>query len=341
MVGRRQLFIIILVVLGTCLSAVSITSAQGDTETCAAVVSEALTALGTNCANLARGTTCLGSEPVAKTSFSEDVAADFYTQAGDRAELAVTNAIQTGPLDLEQGTWGLNVMNVDANVPDSLDKGVIYVQFGGVEVENGVKAGDALSPMQSFYFRTGIGGTPCEQAPSLLFVQGPENAPADLEVFGQPVRLHSTMVLRSVTPGDELGTELQLIVLSGLVILYPDSDNPILVPPGYVVTIQLVGDFASLGTEGDADERGVVGRWSDPRPLTAEELAELGVLEFLPGNIINYPVDVPGIIIASGLGGVFPILDFPPNSPALAAAALACEFGQLPEEVCQFLGLVT
>ena len=340
MTVRRQLLIIVIVLLSMFVSVGSMASAQDNTATCSAVVTEALNSLGTSCANLVRGTACVGNEPISKTAFSEDVPADYFSVPGDRAELDITETIQTGGLDLALGSWGVSVMNVNANLPEELATGVIFVQFGGVEVENGVEPGELLSPMQRFYFRTGIEGDPCDLAPSLLFVQGPENVPADLEVFGQPVRLASTMVLRSLDPGADLGDQLQLIVLSGLVILYPDSDAPILVPPGYVVTIQLGPDFVSLGIEGDADERGVIGRWSDPRPLTPEELAELEIIELLPDNIINYPVIIPGVIIASALGGTFPMLDFPPNSPALAAAALACEAGQLPEDVCQYLGLL-
>lgn len=338
MTVRHRLLIAVFALLSLFIS-VGAAGAQENASTCSAVVSQAMNSLATSCANLVRGTACLGHEPINKATFTEDVPAGYFSQPGDRADLAITEAIQTGGLNNAQNAWGVSVMNVNAGLPDDLATGVIFVQLGGVEVENGVEPGEDLSPMQRFYFRTGIEGDLCELAPSILFVQGPENVPVDLEVFGQPVRLHSTMVLRSLDPGADLGTELQLIVLSGLVILYPDSDAPILVPPGYMVTIQLGPEFVSLGIEGDADERGVVGRWSQPIPLTQQQLTELGIIEFLPENIINYPVDVPGIIIASALGGVFPMLDFPPNSPALAAAALACEFGQLPEEVCLYLGL--
>jgi len=75
---------------------------------------------------------------------------------------------------------------------------------------------DSMTPMQSFYFRTGINGTPCVQAPSLLYVQGPNNVPVDIQVFQKNVRIESTIIFRSLPPGDTLGTQLEIIVLSGL-----------------------------------------------------------------------------------------------------------------------------
>ncbi len=84
---------------------------------------------------------------------------------------------------------------------------------------------DDMTPMQNFYFRTGIGGINCDQAPSLLFIQGPNNVAVDIKVFKQPVRIQSTIVLHSLPPGDQLGNQLELITLSGLATLYPEHKS--------------------------------------------------------------------------------------------------------------------
>lgn len=310
-------------------------------ETCSALVNTALSELGINCANLNRNTTCFGHPAITHASFVGTAPAAFYTQPGDHADLAETEAIQTGPLDLEQGEWGLNVMNVNANLP--ADKGVVFVQFGGVEVENGVEPENAVevsetvddrTPMQQFYVRTGIGGTPCAEAPSLLFIQGPNNAAADILVYDQPVRIQSTIVLRLTPAGDVL----ELIVLSGIAILNAGTPNEIIVPPGFVTSIELGSDLMSLGIEGDADDQGTIGTWSLPRRLTIEELEELAPIEDIPGNLIHYEVNIPQIVMASGVGGATSILVFP-DETALAEAEARCADGSLADDVCQYLGL--
>lgn len=344
MVVRRQLFIVTVILLGMFVSVGSMASAQ-DEATCEAVVQQSLSNLATNCANLARGTTCQGNWSIASYAFDDEELEDDYGNPGDTLPLENTLMVQTGSTNLEEGIE-LNVMHVDADVPPESDQGVVFVQFGGVEVENDVTQEDiderGLTPMQNFYFRTGLADNPCpEEAPSLLFVQGPANGIANLGIYDQPVELdNATIILRSFdTDGDDLPETLELIVLSGLVTLYPDSASPILVAPGFSVTLQLGPEILSLGIQGDADEKSVIGQFSTPQPLTADELEDLIIVEDLPDNVINFPVDVPGIITPSGLGGTISVLDFPPGSPQLAEAAAACAAGQLPEETCEFLGL--
>jgi len=422
---RRYIFVFLLLSVATIFSVTFVANAQQAT-TCPALVSQALNQLGTNCASVGRNTSCYGFANVQHTAFASNVPADFYTKPGDHADLPITQAIQTGPLSLDAGQWGLNVMNVQANLPNALPgKGVVYLQMGGVEVENGVKpdaavtlpetgitvnstaatdllswpspsvpghasekivsipSGSALSadalnpagdfarvvfqnkagwvsksaldssvdlsslpaigpddktPMQSFYYRTGIGGTPCAEAPSLLYIQAPNGVPTDITVLDQPVRIQSTIVLRTLPPGDQLGDRVELVVLSGLAILNADTPNEIIVPPGFSTTILLSDLFVSLGIEGDADEKAPVGTWSQPRPLTQDELDGLKVLEDLPNNVVNYPINIPIIIQASSVGGVIPVLIFP-NQAALDEAKAACAAGKLSADICQYLGL--
>lgn len=200
---------------------------------------------------------------------------------------------------------------------------------------------DSMTPMQSFYFRTGVSGTPCVDAPSLLYVQGPNNVPVDIQVFQKNVRIESTVIFRSLPPGDTLGTQLEIIVLSGLGILNPDTPSQIIVPPGFKSTIPLCADFQSLGTEGDSDEKAVCGEWSSPVPLTQDELdSECHPFEGLPDNTGNYPITCPIVIQASGIGQVISQLSFPPGSTALNEAIAACGNGSLPPAICQYLGIM-
>ncbi len=413
---RRSLPLFIILMLMVVSSFAFTVQAQDTTQTCDAVASSALTALGTNCANLDRNTTCYGSPEIVHSAFTEAVPDGFYTQPGDRASLSITESIQTGAFSQPDGQWGLNVMNVNANVPAAASvKGVVFVQLGGVEVENDVEpaaalelpavgldvpvaagtnlmvgegafavlasvpAGTtvsvdalsedgssaravfeglvgwistdaldpqvdlsdlpvitegALTPMQAFYVRTGLGAAPCTAAPSLLVIQGPNNTPADLFIYEQHVRIMSTIVVRLSADG----SSLELIVLSGLAILNPGTPDEIIVPPGFITSIALGPDLLDLGIEGDADDRGTVGSWSLPRPLTEEELDALGTLEDIPGNLIHYEIDVPVINLPSGVGSPLPVLVFE-NEAQLEAAQQACDAGLLPADVCEYLGV--
>ena len=422
---RRIIRILIMGLTMMTLSMVAVVQAQTGA-TCEAVVSQSLTDLATNCANLSRNETCLGHEEVTHTAFASTVPEDFYTQAGDRADLLDVESIQTAPFDLAEENLGLNVMNVAANLPHALSqKGVIFLQFGGVEVENGVEpesalqlvngisltttagtdlltwpppsvdghssetilavpagatvsidaidptqrygravyqsrvgwvslaalnatgvdlnglpaiGADSFTPMQNFYLRTGIGGTPCADAPSLLFVQSPSNVTVDLQVFDEPIRIGSAIVLRTVPPGDQLGNSLEIVTLSGLAVLYPDTDHEVIVPPGHKSIIPLCDPFLSLGIEGDEEEKAGCGNWSSPVPLTADELDELQLIENIPNNITSTTVIIPVLVPCSGSSGCESQLFFP-DQTALNAAIAACQANELPDSICQYLGI--
>ncbi len=424
--ARRWLtLVLIFSVLGV-LSASFAASAQ-EIPTCPALVNTALNQLGTNCANLERNQSCYGYPDIQHTAFEPGVPVDFYSQPGDRSELTITEAIQTGPLNTPTSEWGVNVMNVEANIPNALPgKGVVYIQTGGVEVENGVEPGEAvglvdgisvstvsqtdlltwpapsitghasdtilnipsgaalsvdavspsgdfvrvvyqnrvgwvstsalasgadfsglptigpddMTPMEDFYFRVGVGGVPCVDAPSLLFVQTPTNVPADLRVFDTPFRINGSVIYRSLPPGDQLGNRIEIIVLAGIAIIDPDTDAQIIIPPGFRSSVSLCPEFVSLGIEGDADEKAVCGSWSQPTPLTQAELDELSVVTKFPSNIVNTPVSIPVIVQASGEGVAASTLTFP-NQAALDQARAACLSGQLTGDICTYLGLPT
>lgn len=424
---RHPAFISLLILIVVTLSVAVVADAQEQLRpTCPSIVQDALRDLGTNCATLDRNTSCYGHAEVQHTAFIPSFPSDFYTTPGDRSDLYDTETIQTGPFNLAQELWGVNVMNVDANLPSGFSpKGVVYIQMGGVEIENGVEpvaavtlvdgitvatsgdtdllswpppsieghasefvaavpAGTSLSadavdptgnfarvifqdrvgwvslntlntsgidlgglpeigasdftPMQHFYYRTGIGGLNCDEAPSLIFVQGPNTTPVDIMIHDTPIRIESSVVMRSLPPGDQLGDQLELFTVSGLLKINPDTPEEIIVPPGFFSTVPLCPEFESLGIEGDADEKAACGPWSLPRPLTLDELDVCQAVAGLPDNLLYYPVGCPEPIEPSGAGQAVAQLFFP-DPAALNRARQACEEGNLPAEICEYLGI--
>lgn len=328
--------------------------AQTDAGTCPALVQQALAELGANCDSLERNSACYGYNRVDAT-FAESVAENFFSTPADRSALNLLDTIQTAPLDETLQAWGIAVMNVQANVPNSLPgQAVTFILLGDVQVENAVAPEDALqladavsvttitganirssattnanivgsvpagtelaadglsadqgwlrvlyasgpgwisrqlvdaavdvsglpiikaesrTPMQAFYFRTGVGDPVCEESPpSLLVVQGPNGVKVDITANGADIRIGSTIALR-ILPGNVI----QLITLSGNA-----EVGGVNIPAGFTMTAQLSPDGLSL-----------VGDWTGFRPLTPEELAELQPLEGLPGNLLHYTIVLP------------------------------------------------
>lgn len=327
--------------------------AQGDSGQCPALVKQALTELGQNCDALDRNSACYGYNRVDAT-FADTIAEDFFHEPADRAGLAQLQSLATAPLDEAKEYWGIAVLNVQANIPNTLPgQAVTFIMLGDTEVENAVPADEAVepgepinlttsvaanlrsgpstnanvvgslpsgsplvadgksadgewlrivyaggpawvntsvvsaesdtsalqviskqnrSPMQAFYFRTAIGDTQCNEAPSLLVVQGPNSVKVNINANGADITIGSTIVLR-ILPGNIA----QLMVVSGEATL-----GGLVVPAGFTVTAPLSPDGKTL-----------VGDWGSFRPLSQEELDDLQTLENIPPNLLHYPIVIP------------------------------------------------
>jgi hypothetical protein len=107
-------------------------------------VERALEEISDNCANLERNAACYGFNRVDAT-FVDEIADDYFSLPADRAGLKTLNTIQNAPMDVDLEHWGITVMSVQANVPNSLPgQAVVFMLLGDVEVEN------AVSPDQVF-----------------------------------------------------------------------------------------------------------------------------------------------------------------------------------------------
>jgi hypothetical protein len=199
---------------------------------------------------------------------------------------------------------------------------------------------DHMTQFQSFYLRSGVKATPCAQAPSLVLVQGPSDIPVDIIVNCVPIRIESTIVLRTSQPKAPIDTQMELITLYGMAIINPDSASPIYIPPGYSLSASFDDDkFVSLGIEGDEDEWGCSKlSFGKPTVLTQEQINGLGIINRIPSNLLNYIVSLPRIVIPSGVGQVLRRIIFS-DPQALDAARKLCVDKVLPRDLCTTLGL--
>jgi hypothetical protein len=330
---------------------------QDGANSCPTLVKQALQAVGNNCGGLTRNSACYGFNRV-NAIFSENVNEGAFSKPSDLAGLKTLQSIDTAALNENLKEWGVAVMSVQANIPNSLPgQAISFILLGDVAVDNAVPAdqavapaanpipvttlnesnirtlpttksniigsvsgstalsadatnttkdwlrvvfdnatpgwisralvktdgdldslpvfaNDSRTPMQAFYFKTGIGAPACTKSPDVLVVQGPERVAVDIGVNGADIRISSTIAMRSIE-----GNKMQIMTIHGQA-----SVNGVIVPIGYLTTVQLSDDGKSI-----------IGEPSEPRPLTQEELDELQWLELIPTDVLNYPVLVPDV----------------------------------------------
>jgi hypothetical protein len=106
---------------------------------CPAFVEEAVSAAGAICTELGRNQACYGNLMIDATPRTE--AADFaFSTPGDFAELNTLDSLQPQALSLTDETWGIALLQLQANLPDTLPgQNVTMVVFGDVSVLNAVE----------------------------------------------------------------------------------------------------------------------------------------------------------------------------------------------------------
>lgn len=146
--NRLGLWIALALLAGVFLFAVAEDAqAQTDAGACPALVQKALADVGNNCTGIDRNTACYGFNRVA-ASFIETQPENFFSAPSDQTELLLLDTLQTAPLDSTNNLWGIAVLNVQANVPNSLPgQAVVFMLLGDVQIDNAVAPEDAITPV--------------------------------------------------------------------------------------------------------------------------------------------------------------------------------------------------
>jgi len=369
---------------------------MAQTNTCSALITQALSQTAVNCAGRETGTACYGF-PSVESELTPDADPLDFDEPGESISLDQVIHLRPSEINLLEQEFGVVTMNVQANLPSGFAQDVVVIGLGGAEIEDGVfdselftpldnpvsvttsAAGelreatlftdpasnwarvvyqnrpgwlaisalggsvegvptyDGLTPMQKFYFRTGINGQPCADAPSLVVVQGPRDIPVDMVINGVDIRIESTMALRTLPSGEPVGRNMEIIAISGLVTINPGQADQILLTPGFSVNVGLGPELVSLGIEGDEDERSVL---SIGMPVRVSQTVRdlLGIIERIPQNILNYRIVLWIIVTPSGVGPIITrIVINDPN--ALTIVRGLCEEGIITPAICSAYGL--
>jgi LysM repeat protein len=165
----RKLMLLALLVL---CSGISFAQAQSD-DTCSNVANTALLSVSELCTSLSRNSACYGANDVESITVADPRPEDFFIAPGDRAELQELREIQPQAFDEVTQTFGVSLLNVQANLPNTLPgQGVVFLLMGSARLTNEV-APDSTdeTPFQSFYFLPSAGETKCFEAEPMLTIQ--------------------------------------------------------------------------------------------------------------------------------------------------------------------------
>lgn len=127
-----------LVWVALCLLSVAVAAAQE--LTCPDIVQQALAATDAACSDVGRNQACYGNinlEAIPQEGISFE-----FSQPGDLVDVAGVQTLALSPLDEQAAIWGVAVMKVQANLPDTLPgQNVTFLLFGDVEITNAVTPG--------------------------------------------------------------------------------------------------------------------------------------------------------------------------------------------------------
>ena len=108
---------------------------HGQEDLCPALVERALEEVAQACTDLERNSACYGYNRVDAT-FYETQGVDFFSTPADRAALGDIESIQTAALNVEQSEWGIALLKIQANLPDTLPgQAVTFVLLGDAQIE--------------------------------------------------------------------------------------------------------------------------------------------------------------------------------------------------------------
>lgn len=181
--------------------------------TCPELVQEALAATDEYCQAAERNEACYGNVSI-DAELAEGLS---FEQQGDIVPLEGIQRLTLAGLDTDEGTWGVTLMRLQADIPESMPgSNVTFLLFGDVEIENAAAGEPGLTPMQAFYFKSGVGSPDCQEAPDGILVQTPEGvAEVNFTVNGANVSLGSTAFFQTRLSDEGKPPSLTMSVLEG------------------------------------------------------------------------------------------------------------------------------
>ncbi len=165
---------------------------------CDTVLARAMRLTGTGCANTGRNEACYGYTLVqSKLQPGVDSSKVRFAESGDILPVRLLAALRTDPLDLERGTWGMALLKLQANLPDTNPgQNVTFVLFGDTKLTPN------LNRTNAFYLSTALGELTCKQIPqNALVIRSPGYLQVTFNINGVEIKSSSIVVMRAGQSG--------------------------------------------------------------------------------------------------------------------------------------------
>jgi hypothetical protein len=288
-----------------------------ETPSCQAILTRAMDTLKNVCSDLGRNKACYGHDTVRAELRSEEIR---FSTLGDIVPIQMVKKITTSALDLQRGTWGLSLLKLQANLPDTLPgQNVTFLIYGDISIEN------LSGNMQSFYFTSGLGDLKCNQAPdSGILIKSPNHTQVTFTANGVQITMASTVLLRA-----EKGRAMDVQLLEGHANVRTKSGTTTLVS-GQHVSVSLGG---SSGLEPQGKPSAPKSAPSNPAlaPVvrSAESVSQGNSPSGLPSATVGEPATesaAPAIATVAPTSANLPI----PETPTLTSPAVEATATQAP-----------
>jgi hypothetical protein len=217
--------------------------------TCPEIVSKALSAADAACKKTGRNQACYGNFNLSATG--QPGAENFtFDKVGDVVNIADVQTLKLSPMSVDQDQWGVALMKLQANIPDTLPgQNVTFLLFGDVEITNAVNTDISpdKKPMQAFYLKTGAGDAQCDEAPeSGLLVQTPKGVgEVAFNVNGVDVQMGSTVFFQTTAEQDGMTVS----TLEGAAYVTSRKNTQVIVP-GTWAKVPVAGRMVPLRAAG-------------------------------------------------------------------------------------------
>lgn len=200
-----------------------------DANACQVILKRAYETLNNSCNTLERNRACYGNNNV-KALF-DDTFAGAFSNPGDKVPIKMVKWLSTLPLDVQTGTWGLSLLKLQANLPDTLPgQNVTFLVFGDTGLQN--KSGD----MNAFYFSSGLGNPTCKGAPQDgIVVRSPDHMKITFSANGVQITIASTIIMHA-----EANKQMTIQLIEGKAEIKANNVSRLLYP-GQMTTIKLGG----------------------------------------------------------------------------------------------------
>lgn len=175
---------------------------------CDVVIQHAINRIDEVCAATGRNQACYGHNQVI-ASLHPGASGSFQSPS-DLIDLVDLARLDTGPYNPDGDQWGIALLRVQADLPDTLPgQAVTFIAYGSTTIED---AGGPM-PMQAVYINTGLGDPTCASAPEAgVLIQNDSGAIANLTVNGVGLAVGSTVLVQA-----QPNREMILSVLEGQV----------------------------------------------------------------------------------------------------------------------------